>query len=117
MLQIKEIPTRPSEFDGALCLFGVAEGLGEAEIRERLQEVGAVLSYEAGAGSTPAIVRFSQHLSAQAAKQAASVLTDLCAGSDTLYNERSYDGRQGEKGLDDDNGRGWYALSLFTLRV
>ena len=40
------------------------------------------------------------------------MLTGLCAGADTLYNERSYDGRQGGEGFDDDNGRGWYALSL-----
>ena len=112
MLQIKEIPTRPSEFDGALCLFGVAEGVGEAAIRRKLRKFGVIKSYETGAGSTPAVVRFSEHHSALAAKQAASVLTGLCADADTLYNERSYDGRQKEKGFEDDNGRGWYALSL-----
>ena len=59
MLQIKEIPNRPREYDGALCLFALTEGIGELELRERLQAFGDILSYEAGAGSTPTIVRFS----------------------------------------------------------
>ena len=107
VLQIKEIPERPAEFDGAICLFGLAQGVGESEICERLQAFGVIVSYEAGAGSTPAIARFSTHASAVAAKRAASELVDLCAGIDTLYNERSYDGRRSEQSLDDDNGRGW----------
>ena len=107
VLQIKEIPERPAEFDGAICLFGLAQGVGESEICERLQAFGVIVSYEAGAGSTPAIARFSTHASAVAAKRAASELVDLCAGIDTLYNERSYDGHRSEQSLDDDNGRGW----------
>ena len=107
VLQIKEIPERPAEFDGAICLFGLAQGVGESEIREWLQAFGVIVSYEAGAGSTPAIVRFATHASAVAAKRAASELVSLCAGIDTLYNERSYDGRRSEQSLDDDNGRGW----------
>ena len=70
---------------------------------------GDVVSYEAGAGQTPAVVRFSTHDAALAAKRAASTLTSLCAGIDTLYNERSYDGRHGAEGLDNDHGRGWCA--------
>ena len=105
VLQIKEIPERPAEFDGAICLFGLAEGVGEYAICEWLQAFGVIVSYEAGAGATP--VRFSTHSSAVAAKRAASELVDLCAGIDTLYNERSYDGRTGNERLDDDNGRGW----------
>ena len=45
-----------------------------------------------------------------AARRAASELTHLCGGVDMLYNERSYDGRTGEEDLDDDDGRGWWAL-------
>ena len=30
--------------------------------------------------------------------------TAICGGVDTLYNERSYDGRRGEEGLEDDDG-------------
>ena len=110
VLQIKEIPPRPAEFDGKLCLFGVAEGVGEVQVREALQAFGDIVSYEAGAGATPAIVRFSKHDAAVAARRAASELTHLCGGVDMLYNERSYDGRTGKEGLDDDDGRGWCAL-------
>ena len=59
VLQIKEIPKRPPEFDGALCLFGVPEaalclfGIGEADICDRLRAFGDIVSYEAGAGSMP----------------------------------------------------------------
>ena len=107
VLQIKEIPERPAEFDGAICLFGLGQGVGESEICERLQAFGVIVSYEAGAGATPAIVRFSKHDAAVAARRAASELTHLCGGVDMLYNERSYDGRTDETGRDDDEGRGW----------
>ena len=50
----------------------------------------------------------------------------ICAGIDTWYNERSYNGRKGEEGLEDDDGHGWcarrrllasrYSLSRFTPR-
>ena len=53
----------------------------------------------------PAIVRFSTHHAAITAKRAAPL--SICGGVDTLYNERSYDGRKGEEGLEDDEGRGW----------
>ena len=109
VLQIKEIPERPSELDGKLCLFGVAEGVQEAVIRKRFGVFGVVVDYKLGAGSTPTIVQFSTHGEALAAKRAATELSDLCASIDTLYNERSYDGRTGGQGLDDDTGRGWCA--------
>ena len=37
VLQIPEIPVRPSEFDGALCLFDLAEGVGIAKVRVLLE--------------------------------------------------------------------------------
>ena len=107
VLQIKDIPSRPSKFDGAICLFGLVEGVKEHDVREQLNEFGSIQSYEAGAGATPTIVRFSTHDAAVAAKRAASLLTSLCGGIDTVYNERSYDGRHGDAGFDADDGRGW----------
>ena len=107
---------RPPEFDGAICLFALAEGVDESEVRERFASFGDIIGYEAGAGSTPTIVRFSTHEEALATKRAASQLTNLCAGIDTLYNERSYDGREDEEGFEDDNGRGWCAFLLQYAR-
>ena len=104
ILQIKEIPERPAEFHGALCLFTLAEGVGEAQIRTALKSFGAIEDCQLG-GWPSAIVRFSTHEAALAAKRAAPF--SICAGVDTLYNERSYDGRAGEAGRDNDEGRGW----------
>ena len=42
-----------------------------------------------------------------AAAAVAVALGLQCGGVDTWYNERSYDGRKGKDGRDDDNGRGW----------
>ena len=104
VLQIKEIPPRPAEFDGALCLFNLAEGVDEARIRAALEEFGTIEDCKLG-GWPSAIVRFSSHESAVAAKHAAPL--GICDGFDTLYNERSYDGRKGASDRDDDEGRGW----------
>ena len=106
VLQLKEIPPRPAEFDGALCLFDLAEGVDEPVIRARLQGFGQITSVAFGT-FPPAVVRFSTHEVALAVKRAAAELTGLCGGIDTLYNEQSYDGRMGEAGRDDDDGRGW----------
>ena len=53
-----------------------------------------------------AIVRFSTHEAAMAARRSFA-WQGVCSGVDMLYNERSYDGRRGEEGRDDDDGRGW----------
>ena len=106
VLQLKEIPPRPAEFDGALCLFDLKRDADETAIRAGLQDFGSVESVEFGT-FPPAIVRFSTHASAVAAKRAAGNLTHLCGGIDTLYNEQSYDGRKGVAGREDDDGRGW----------
>ena len=103
VLQIKEIPERPANFSGAVCLFHLHAG--EGETRKRLEKYGEIININAGAGSTPTIVHFSTHEAALTAKRAASDLESLCGYVDMLYNERSYDGRKDEDGLEDDTGR------------
>ena len=105
VLQLKEIPPRPAEFDGALCLFGLKQGKDEAAIGAALKRFGEIKRIELD--RDPAVVRFTTHAAALAAKREA--LPDLCDGMDTLYNERSYDGRKGVAGREDDYGRGWWA--------
>ena len=104
ILQIKEIPERPADFHGALCLFTLAQGVDESKIRAELGRFGSIQDCKLGDWPS-AIVYFSRHEAAVAAKRAAPL--SICDGVDTLYNERSYDGRKGEAGRDDDEGRGW----------
>ena len=102
VLQLKEIPPRPEEYDGAICLFGGAVCVDEVVIRTALDEFGSIKSVQVG-GWPPVIVRFTTHEAAVAAKQAKERLLHIVGedgGIDTLYNERSYDGSE-------DNGRGW----------
>jgi hypothetical protein len=105
VLQIKEIPPRPAEYDGALALFGL-KVTDESAIMQAFGAYGEVLRCEVG-GHPEAIVRFSTHAAALKARSAADKLVHVCGGIDTLYNERSYDGRRGEAGREDDEGRGW----------
>ena len=112
VLQLKEIPMRPAEFDGALCLFDLSKGCTEeASVRAALSGFGTIVSCELGAlGPATAIVRFSTHAAAVSVKRAAAELKHLCGAADTLYNERSYDGRgEDEEGFEgmQDEGRGW----------
>ena len=104
VLQIKDIPLRPAEFHGALCLFTLKDGVDESTIRAELERFGPIQDCKLG-GWPSAIIYFSTHESAVAAKLAAPL--SICDGVDTLYNERSYDGRKGEAGRDNDEGRGW----------
>ena len=109
VLQLKEIPPRPAEFDGVLCLFDLAKGTDKASIIAALSKYGEInsVSVEFGA-SPPATVRFATHEAARSAKRAADELKHIAGGVDTMYNERSYDGRNGEDDdRDDDSGRGW----------
>jgi hypothetical protein len=107
VLQAKDIPMRPPEFDGALALFGLVEGTDVAAIEAAFAQFGEIVRIEMGAGRTPTVVRFTRHAGALAAKEAAAHLTCVCAGVDTLYNQRSYDGREGVEGLANDKGAGW----------
>eukprot|EP00900_Chrysochromulina_parva_P003387 jgi/Chrpa1/13049/Chrysochromulina_OHIO_Genome00024578-RA len=106
VLQLKELPLRPPEYDGKLCLFDLAPGLDGAAIKAALVAYGDIVSCTPGR-CPPATVCFTTHAAAQAAKRAAAQLEHIAGGVDTLFNERSYDGRHGETGLDDDEGRGW----------
>ena len=110
VLQIKEIPPRPQEFDGALCLFGLKAGVDEAAVRQALSGGDLSTEFEScdlAFESTYGVVRFTTHAAALRAK-AANTFSELCGGVDTQYNERSYDGRgDGEGGRDGDEGRGW----------
>ena len=46
VLQIKEIPPRPNEFDGALCLFDPKAGVDEAAVRLALSRFGEIKSVD-----------------------------------------------------------------------
>ena len=108
VLQLKEIPPRPKDHDGALCLFGLVDGADEPAIRAALGSFGDIETVEFSRGM--ASVRFASHAAALAAKQA-PLPEGLCEALDFLYNERSYDGRRDDdEGRSDDDGRGWCAL-------
>jgi hypothetical protein len=107
VLQLKELPPRPREYDGKLCLFDVAPSVDEAAIKAALVPYGDIVSCTLGKTARTASVCFATHAAAQAAKRAAAQLVHIAGGVDTLFNERSYDGRHGEAGFDDDEGRGW----------
>ena len=115
VLQVKEIPPRPKEFDGALCLLGLEDGKDAAAIRAAFGHSGHSGDESVGVElrSGMAVVRFTTHDAALAAKRAGPP-AGLCAGLDAEYNERSYDGRRSDaSGRDDDDGRGWCARLLF----
>ena len=103
VLQLKEIPPRPTEFDGALCLFGLKPGKDEAAIHAALGRFGEITGIELN--RNPEVVRFATQEAALAAEKES--LPDLCDGMGTLYNERSYDGGNGQSGREEDSGRGW----------
>ena len=77
----------------------------EATLRAALERFGTIVSIDVS--ESPAQVRFSTHEAARDAARAAAELILIAGGIGTLYNERSYDGRRGEAGRDDDDGRGW----------
>ncbi len=87
VLQIEEIPPRPAEFDGVVCLFKLSANVDENKVRAALVGFGIIESCDLK--RTPAIVRFASHLSAVKAKEAGA-WPGLCEGLDTLYNETPY---------------------------
>lgn len=106
VLQLKEISPRPARFDGAIVLFDLSKGVDEATIRTALERVAGDVK-SCSLGWPGAHVCFFTHEAALSAVRAAEQLLAICSGVGTLYNERSYDGRAGEEGRDDDEGRGW----------
>ena len=92
VLQLREIPQRPTEYDGWVCLFGVAAGSNETAVRAAFERFGGVKSVSL---EPDARVCFYTHESACAAKREGS-LDGVCDGIDTEYNETSYAGRRGE---------------------
>ena len=44
VLQIKEIPPRPADLDGVLCLFGVADETDEAAVEAALGRFGTIVA-------------------------------------------------------------------------
>ena len=87
VLQIEEIPPRPVEFDGVVCLFELSSNVDETMVRAALIRFGPIDSCDLG--RDPAIVRFASHASAVAAKDAGAP-PGLCMGLDTQYNETPY---------------------------
>ena len=83
VLQIEEIPPRPAEFDGVVCLFKLSANVDETAVRKALMRFGTIKSCDLP------IVHFASHESAVAAKNAGS-WPGLCEGLDTLYNETPY---------------------------
>jgi hypothetical protein len=87
VLQIEEIPPRPAEFDGVVCLFKLSANVDESVVRAALVGFGTIESCDLS--HSPPIVRFASHASAVAAKDAGA-WPGLCEGLDTLYNETPY---------------------------
>jgi hypothetical protein len=89
VLQIEEIPPRPAEFDGVVCLFKLSANVDEKKVRAALIRFGTIESCDLS--HSPAVVRvhFALHESAVAAKDAGA-WPGLCEGLDTLYNETPY---------------------------
>ena len=92
VLQFKEIPPRPKEFEGGLALFGLADEANETTIRSELSRFGAITSVTVG-GWPPAVVRFGAHEAVEAALAAlgASPPAALCQDLAHLYKEVPYD--------------------------
>ena len=61
VLQHKEIPARPSQYDGALQLGGVPRRSDENTIRAALGGFGEIVSCEMDSGGGNAVVRFATH--------------------------------------------------------
>jgi hypothetical protein len=104
VLQIKEIPPRPAEMDGWLCLFGVAWTVDMASVESavgstlrRFGEVVAVVDRRLPPLEREEIaVRFASHDAVLEAVKAAPA-SDVWTGLGALYTDRPYD------------HRGWYA--------
>ena len=114
VLRLREVPPRPVQFDGALCLFDLDADADETAVRTALGGFGTIVGCDLQGRYK--VVRFASHEDALALRAKAVALTAGCtttaeaaaaianalglrfAAIDTLYNERPYE------------ERGWYAL-------
>ena len=101
VLQLKEIPERPAEYNGQLALYALEEK-SEAQVRAAFESHGTITKVELGGGHPPAIVHFTTHA---AAEKAAAAGAPVCKGQSTLFNELPYD------------AKGWCARVALALRA
>ena len=121
VLRLREVPPRPAQFDGALCLFDLDADADEAAVRTALGGFGTIVSCNLqGRYKT---VRFALHENALALRANVVALTAECSTSteaaaaiadalglrfaavDTLYNERPYE------------ERGWYRSAAALIKT
>ena len=110
VLQLKEIPPRPADFDGVLCLGQLSDGVGEEQIRAALGGFGQIERCELDV-HPGARVTFATHNAAMRAAAAelpscayacAAAELPICAYACVAWNDRPYDDIDtGGK------GRGW----------
>ena len=107
VLQIKEIPPRPTDFDGKLCLFALAKGIDEDAIRTAFGGFGkiiAVIDRRLPPMERDEIaVHFTSHQAVLDALEKGPV-PGICGGIGALYTDRPYD------------NRGWYASTGIAAR-
>ena len=74
VLQIKDIPRRPAEYDGLLCLGGIQKGTDEKTITAALQRFGEIEDCMPPDQSAPLYrVKFKDHSAAEEATKAPKV--------------------------------------------
>ena len=99
VLQVKELPSRPLEYDGLLNLGDAPEDVSEAEVKERLQSFGEIEYCKAPEGTIVQYrVKFARHCDAEkaaaAAKEPASWTKGICKWAAIAYdNIREYGDR------------------------
>ena len=103
MLQIKDIPPRPAEYEGLLCLGGIQEGTEEKTIAAALQRFGEIERCMPPDQSISLYrVKFKDHSAAEEVTNAPKVDGLNYDYASLAYNSRPYD--------DIDSGgegRGW----------
>ena len=87
VLQLKDIPERPAEYDGRVVVFDLCPAdADEAAVRNDVGRFGDVVEAAVVAGS-PARVRFSSH---EEAERCVAALRNESRGASFEYNETSY---------------------------
>ena len=98
VLQLKEIPARPANFNGVLCLGQLTDGVGEEQVCAALGGFGEIVLCQIGV-HPGAHVTFATH---EAAQLAAAAKLTICAYAFIAWNDRPYDD------IDEGGeGRGW----------